>query len=326
VSAIDVLVGLGWLERRRVDAWRQGRVDYLEREVGANLGKISTAMRAFGGWARERGLQPSETAYVARTRDRRALQFSKSGDPELERAYRTHWVSPELSERKQARMAERQSRPPELVVVWPLAEFTCSLCGTPNSGLLIMEDHGPVCMECADMDHLVFLPSGDAALTRRAKAGSRLSAVVVRFSRTRRRYERQGILVDEPALERAEQDCLADEQARERRRARDAERRAGEDLALGERMAQEIVRLFPGCPAERAQSIARHTSVRGSGRVGRSEAGRGLDPTALELAVAAAVRHQDTRYDELLMRGVERELARTQVRDEVAHVLDSWRA
>lgn len=83
--------------------------------------------------------------------------------------------------------------------------------------------------------------------------------------------------------------------------------------------------MFPGCPAERAQSIARHTSVRGSGRVGRSAAGRGLAPEALELAVAAAVRHEDTRYDELLMASVERELARAQVRDEVARVLGGWR-
>lgn len=55
---------------------------------------------------------------------------------------------------------------------------------------------------CADMDHLVFLGAGDAALTRRAKRASRQSAVVVRLSRSRRRYERQGILVEEAALER----------------------------------------------------------------------------------------------------------------------------
>jgi len=188
-----------------------------------------------------------------------------------------------------------------------------------------MEDSGPVCMGCADMAHLVFLPSGDAALTRRAKAGSRLSAVVVRFSRARKRYERQRILVEEHALERAEQECLADEQLRARRRARDAERRTCEDGELQKRMAQEILRLFPGCPAERARAIARHTSLRGSGRVGRSAAGRSLDEAALELAVAAAVRHEDTRYDELLMTGVERELARARVRDEVARVLDGWR-
>ena len=90
-------------------------------------------------------------------------------------------------------------------------------------------------------------------------------------------------------------------------------------------MSEEIVRLFPGCPAERAQSIARHAAVRGSGRVGRSAAGRALEPEALELAVAAAVRHEDTRYDELLMSGSERELARAEVRDEVARVVEGWR-
>ncbi len=89
-----------------------------------------------------------------------------------------------------------------------------------------MEDPGPVCMACADMDHLVFLARGDAALTRRARAASGLSAIVVRFSRARKRYERQGILVEPGALERAEAECLADEQARARRRECDTLRRA----------------------------------------------------------------------------------------------------
>jgi hypothetical protein len=222
-------------------------------------------------------------------------------------------------------MAERQSRPPDLVVVSALGEWTCSLCARNEGGWLMMEDSGPVCMSCADTDHLVFLPSGDAALTRRAKAHSVLSAVVVRFSRSRERYERQGILVEERALERAEAECLADEELRARRRERDAERRTRQDLALEKRMAQEIGRLFPGCPRGRAQAIARHASVRGSGRVGRSAAGKAVDRVALELAVAAAVRHEDTRYDELLMSGADRELARAQVRGEVARVLDEWR-
>ena len=63
--------------------------------------------------------------------------------------------------------------------------------------LLIMDDAGPLCLACADTDHLVFLPSGEAALTRRAKKASGLSAVVVRWSRTRKRYERQGLLVED---------------------------------------------------------------------------------------------------------------------------------
>jgi hypothetical protein len=222
-------------------------------------------------------------------------------------------------------LTERQSRPPDLVVVSAIKEWTCSICGTRDEGWLIMEDSGPVCMDCADMEHLVFLPSGDAALTRRAKAASGLSAVVVRFSRSRGRYERQGILVEEDALERTEEQCLADADARARRRERDEVRRDREDVELQARMVDEITRLFPGCPEDRARTIARHAAVRGSGRIGRSAAGRRLEPDAIELAVAAAVRHQDTRYDELLMSGLERAQARAQVRPDLARVLDGWR-
>lgn len=93
VSAIDVLLGLGWLAPSHVDQWRQGRVDSLEQVVQANLSKITAVMAALRRWARDRGLNPSETDYVARTRDRRRLRFSVTGEDAIERAYRTHWVS-----------------------------------------------------------------------------------------------------------------------------------------------------------------------------------------------------------------------------------------
>jgi hypothetical protein len=324
VTAIDVLLGLGWLPASSEQAWRKGRIPYLEAAVTANLTKISKAMRYFRRWAQRRGLKPSETAYVRRSPGRPALRFSKSGKPSIERAYRTHWVSPKLSERGRERLAERQSRPPDLVVVSPVNDWTCSACdGTGD--LLIMDEPGPLCLTCAEMDHLVYLPAGDAALTRRAKAASRLSAVVVRFSRARKRYERQGALVEEGALASAEQQCLADEQARARRRERDTQRRADEDAELLKRFATEIARLFPGCPPARAHAIAGHAAVRGSCRVGRSAAGRAVNPGAVELAVIASVRHEDTRYDELLMAGVDRAGARERVREAVDRVLGNWR-
>src|ERR1035441_5703838 len=175
-----------WVGLSRGGSMSGGRVAwiYLERVVVASLGKISTAMPCFRRWAKARGPEPSETGYVARTRDRRPLRFSKSGDPGIERAYRTHWVSPELSERKGARLTERQSRPPDLVVVSPVKDWSCSVCGTDDGGWLIMDDSGPVCLTCADMEHLVFLPSGDAALTRRGEAASGLSAGGVDRKRT----------------------------------------------------------------------------------------------------------------------------------------------
>jgi hypothetical protein len=323
VSPIDLLVGLGWLSPARVDEWRQGRIDSLERTMTVNLSKLSTAMQLFRRWAHRRGLVASETAYPARTRDRRSLRFSKSGNPDIERAYRTHWVSPELSASKREQLVEQQSRAAELVVIAAINDWSCATCGG-TGGLLLMEGPGPLCLRCAEMDHLVFLPAGEAALTRRAKRASRLSAVVVRFSRARKRYERQGILVEETALEQAERECLADEEARARRRVRDDARRAAADLKLQAEIAREIARLFPGCPAERAAAIAGHTGTRGSGRVGRTRAGRALDPGTIELAVAASVRHEDTLYDELLMSGAGRPQARERVRPEVERILERW--
>jgi hypothetical protein len=226
VCPIDVLVGIGWLQQPVLDQWRQGRIPSLERGVEVNLHKVSTAMHLFRSWAIRRRLVPSETAYLARNRGGQPLRFSVSGQEGIERAYRTHWVSPELSEQKRQRLAERQSRPPDLVAIVPLGDWTCSQCGG-TGGFLLMEEPGPMCLACADLDHLVFLPAGDATLSRRAKKASRLSLVVVRFSRARKRYERQGILVEEAALERAEDECLADEDARARQRVRAGERRKG---------------------------------------------------------------------------------------------------
>lgn len=219
---------------------------------------------------------------------------------------------------------KRQSSKSEIVVVSALKDWSCAECGGGGGSLLTMDDRGPLCLGCADLSHLAFLPAGDAALTRRARKASGLSAVVVRFSRARKRYERQGILVEEEALERAEAECLADADARARRRERERSRRAEHDLAFQAEMAKEIVRLFPGCPRDRAEEVARHAGARGSGRVGRSAAGRALDPGALRLAVAASVRHRDTGYDELLMSGVDRAEARLLVRDEVERILEEW--
>ncbi|MDI3424293.1 DUF2293 domain-containing protein [Streptomyces luteolus] len=201
----------------------------------------------------------------------------------------------------------------------------CAECAAGPLALLVRADGAPHCLDCADLGHLVFLPRGDTALTRRAREASSLSVVVVRRNRRRRRYERQGVLVEEAALALAERRCLADADARARRRERDAARRAAEDVRFTAAFAAEIRTLFPSCPAERAERIAAHASRRGSGRVGRSAAGRALDAAAVTAAVRAAVRHDDSDYDALLMAGVQRAEARRRVRGVVDGVLDGWR-
>lgn len=203
----------------------------------------------------------------------------------------------------------------------------CAECGDDLSRgrfLHLAGDRGALCLCCADLDHLVFLAAGDAALTRRARAGSKLSAVVLRWSRARKRYERQGLLVEDAALARAEQECLADADARERRREREEARRAELDQVHVEAFAARVRSLYPACPEERATAIAEHACRRSSGRVGRSAAGRALDERAVQLAVQAHVRHTATTYDELLARGVDRDEARARVADEVRSVLGEW--
>jgi hypothetical protein len=207
-------------------------------------------------------------------------------------------------------------------------ESRCGECGAAlgrRAWIVLAGDRGALCLTCADLDHLVFLPSGDAALTRRARRQSTLAAVVLKWSPARKRYERQGLLVEEAALERAEAECLGDADARARRRERAAARRAQLDAAFVARFADRIRELFPGCPPDRSAQIAAHACQRYSGRVGRSAPAKRMDQEAVLLAVAAHVRHADTGYDELLAQGTERGHARDRVREQVERVLARWR-
>ena len=169
-----------------------------------------------------------------------------------------------------------------------------------------------------------YLRSGNTALTRRATKHSPLRAVVVQWARARKRYERQGILVTADALRRAEEECLADEERRARQRERAAERRENEDLEYLAAVTVKLKELFPGCPPEEAARIAAWTCQKHSGRVGRSAAAKEFQPEALRLAVIAHLRHEHTRYDELLMKYGDRQLAREMVRAEVEKLLARW--
>jgi hypothetical protein len=77
-------------------------------------------------------------------------------------------------------------------------DSTCDECGEilgRGAWVTLNQERGALCLSCADLDHLVYLPSGDTALTRRAGKHSALTAVVLKWSRGRKRNERQGLLV-----------------------------------------------------------------------------------------------------------------------------------
>jgi hypothetical protein len=210
VSAVDVFLRIGWLASAWLKDWQVGRIGCLEEGLQVNPQRLSEALALLRGWAERKGLLHSEAEYIARTPQRQALRFSRSGDPAVEQMYRTHWVSPELSEKKRERLAEKASRAPELVVIWPRKDdWKCHGCGGSGS-LLMMENEGPACLDCVGLGDLEFVGAGDAKLTRRAKAKSARRAVVVRFSRTRKRYERQGLLIEPQALREAEREIEAE--------------------------------------------------------------------------------------------------------------------
>lgn len=213
-----------------------------------------------------------------------------------------------------------------IVVFKIIKDSVCSECGEElgKGRLLRVEQEKPLCMVCADLDHLVFLASGDAALTRRSKKYSGLSAVVVKFSRSRRRYERQGLLVEFDALERAEKECAGDEADRSRARERAAVNREQADQEYVARFADEIRIRYPGCPAAEATSIAIHACRKYSGRVGRSAAAKAFDTDARNLAVRAHIRHVHTGYDKFLSNGWNRIEARQAVIREMDDILNKW--
>ncbi|MDX6497841.1 MAG: hypothetical protein QOG23_1101 [Blastocatellia bacterium] len=206
---------------------------------------------------------------------------------------------------------------------------TCDECGEDlgrKAWITLVRDIGALCLSCADLDHLVFLASGDAALTRRARKYSRLSAVVLKWSRARRRYERQGLLVEESALDLAEGECLADFEVRALRKERETSRRAGLDEKFVRQFANKIRELFPRMETGREQGIAEHACMRYSGRIGRSSAAKSLEENAVLLAVIAHIRHRETNYDDLLGKGWERSDARSAVAERIDEVLGSWQA
>ena len=205
---------------------------------------------------------------------------------------------------------------------------TCAACTTPLApGELIAMDrvHGIRCLKCAKLDGLAFLAAGDVALTRRALALSPRSAVVLQFSRARRRNERQGVLLEQTAIEQAGRANARDEARRElqrqRRRIRDevAERRYAADFAA------KVVELFPKVPSREAEALAARACEKYSRRVGRSAPAKALEEEAIVLAVRAHVRHAHTEYDRILAEGAEPAEARALVRAALEGVLDRWR-
>lgn len=100
-APVDVLLEIGVLPKQKYEDWRHGRVDYLERVCTVNLRKLSFIMHQIRVYAKKADLKPSVTVYKQWAVKKKngqghkpviRLRFSKSGDPEIEKWYATHFV------------------------------------------------------------------------------------------------------------------------------------------------------------------------------------------------------------------------------------------
>ena len=203
----------------------------------------------------------------------------------------------------------------------------CTECGAelPSGSMLFLEAEKALCLACAGMGDLEFLPAGDMALTRRATKYSGKSATVVRFSRSRGRYERQGILVETPAIEKAEAECTSDAEDRAKARARAAELRVAQDQELVQQMTARILALFPRCTPWEARAIAAHTATEAADELAAArlaaiwKTARYSPPSPPPFATII----QTTMN--LLASGADRQSARERVGDQVREILAGWR-
>lgn len=216
----------------------------------------------------------------------------------------------------------------DIVVFITRHDGKCAECAVDffRGNFIRVEEQRTFCLDCADLGHLEFLPRGDVAITRRATKHSPLRAVVVEWSRSRQRYERQGILVTPEAIRAAEAESLSDAEARARERERAAARREAQEPVFIAALTAAIRTQFPGCPPPEAERIAAWAGAKHSGRVGRTAAAKSLDAEPLRLAVIAHIRHEHTPYDRLLMRHGDRILARQEVWPVIEDVLRRWSA
>jgi len=95
VAPVDVFVGMGLLDPKNVEAWRMGRIPYLEKVIHCNLEKASRILRILKLHAESSKMKPSQTDYRKWGKGRKIkLRFSKYGIPALEEAYSRHFLCP----------------------------------------------------------------------------------------------------------------------------------------------------------------------------------------------------------------------------------------
>ena len=93
LTPIDILIEMGRLSKNNYEAWRKGQVPYLERVIEGNLSKANRILHIIGFHAHDLNMVPRQTVYHQWGKGKkRMLRFSRSGDPNLEKAYSRYYI------------------------------------------------------------------------------------------------------------------------------------------------------------------------------------------------------------------------------------------
>lgn len=101
-TPIDILLDLGLLTKANYELWRKGQVSYLEKVCNTNLKKLATVMQEMRAYAKKANLKLSVCIYKGYGKSSAFLKFSKSGSPNIEKSYATHFVDTKFCKESKA--------------------------------------------------------------------------------------------------------------------------------------------------------------------------------------------------------------------------------
>ena len=101
LSPVEVLMEMGNLTKKNVEAWRAGQVQYLERVFEGSLSKANRILRIIGFHVHDLNMVPCHVTYRSTAGRHAVLRFSRSGAKPIEDAYSRHYKWNRSAEIKQ---------------------------------------------------------------------------------------------------------------------------------------------------------------------------------------------------------------------------------
>jgi len=102
VTPSDILIEMGNLSKKNYEAWCKGQVPYLERVFEGSLSKANRILRIIGFHIHDLNMVSRQALYHQWGKEKsRILRFSKSGDPNIEKAYSRYYTCNQSPQKKQ---------------------------------------------------------------------------------------------------------------------------------------------------------------------------------------------------------------------------------